>query len=69
MWPPGTCQHGYKWRCLVLWRAPVPGFTQEVVLQHLVVELLNPGLGQNHQDATALDKTHILFLEKQAQAR
>lgn len=60
---PVTCQHGDKRHCLVLWRAPVTGLTQQVELQHLVVEFFNPGLRQNHDDAAALDKALKLFLK------
>lgn len=67
MWPIAavcTCQHGDERQCVVFRRAPVPRLAQQVVLQHLVVELLDPGLRQNHQDSAALDQTHKLLLQK-----
>lgn len=59
-----TCQHGDERQHVVFWWAPVPSLGQQVALQHLVVELLDPGLTQNHKDSAALDQTHKLLLQK-----
>jgi len=59
-----TCQHGDERQRVVLRGAAVPGLAQQVALQHLIVELLDPGLRENHEDPAALDQTHKLLLQK-----
>lgn len=63
---PPTCQHGDEREAVVLWAAPVASFSQHVSVKHLMVEFLDPGLGEDHEHPAGLDLLHELFLQRRS---
>lgn len=66
---PLTGQHGDEREAVVLGAAPVAGLSQHVSVEHLMVELLDPGLGEDHQHPAGLNLLHELFLQRPSQEK
>ena len=66
---PLTRQHGDEGEAVVLGAAPVAGFSEHVSVKNLVIEFLNPGLGEDHQHPASLDLLHELFLQRRSQEK
>lgn len=67
--PPGwaeplTGQHGNEGKAAVLGAAPVASFSEHVSVEYLVIQLLDPGLGEDHEHPAALHLLHELFLQR-----
>ena len=63
---PLTGQHGDEGQAVILWASPVASFSEHVSVEHLMVEPLDPGLGEHHQPPAGLDLLHELFLQRGA---
>ena len=63
---PLTSQHGDEGKAVVLGAAPVAGFSEHVSVENLVVKLLDPGLGEDHQHPAGLHLLHELFLQRRS---
>lgn len=64
---PLTGQHGDERKAVVLRAAPVAGFSQHVSVEHLMVEFLDPGLGEDHHHPAVVHLLHELFLQRRSQ--